>query len=117
MTTDAPELVTPGDLGDLLASFTRSMRANNVSPNTILAYGGAVRQFGHWLMDHDYPTDVNRIEARHIEEWIGSILETSKPATAHNRFRGLQRFMNWYAAKDDDFLSRCGSCIHRACRN
>ncbi len=88
---DAPEVVTPGDLGDLLASFTRSMRANNVSPNTVLAYGGAVRQFAHWLMDRGYPTDVSKIEARHIQEWIGSILETSKPATAHNRFRGLQR--------------------------
>lgn len=43
---EAPELVTPGDLGDELASFTRSMRAQNVSPNTILAYGGAVRHFG-----------------------------------------------------------------------
>ena len=38
---DAPELVTPGDLGDELASFIRAMRAANVSPNTILAYGGA----------------------------------------------------------------------------
>ena len=50
----------------------RAMRANNVSPNTILAYGGAVRQFGRWLMDHDYPTDVAAIEPRHVEEWIGS---------------------------------------------
>ena len=79
------------------------MRANNVSPNTILAYGGAVRQFGRWLMDHGYPTDVDRIEPRHVEEWIGSILETSKPATAHNRWRGLQRFFNWYATRVDDF--------------
>ena len=102
---DAPELVTPGDLGDELASFTRAMRAANVSPNTILAYGGAVRQFGRWLVERRYPTDVRAIEARHIEEWIGSILERSKPATAHNRFRGLQRFMNWYATVDDDFLS------------
>lgn len=102
---DAPELVTPGDLGDELASFTRAMRAANVSPNTILAYGGAVRQFGRWLVERTYPTDVRAIEARHIEEWIGSILERSKPATAHNRFRGLQRFMNWYATVDDDFLS------------
>jgi site-specific recombinase XerD len=56
-------------------------------------------------MDHDYPTTVDKIETRHIEEWIGSILERNRPATAHNRFRGLQRFMNWYATKDDDFLS------------
>jgi len=102
---DAPELVTPGDLGDELASFTRSMRALNVSPNTILAYGGAVRQFGRWLMTHDHPTTVAKIEPRHVDDWINSILETSKPATAHNRWRGLQRFMNWYAEVDDDFTS------------
>lgn len=102
---DAPELVTPGDLGDELASFVRAMRATNVSPNTILAYGGAVRQFGTWLVERGHPTDVRAIEARHIEEWVGSILERSKPATAHNRYRGLQRFMNWYATVDDDFLS------------
>lgn len=102
---EAPELVTPGDLGDLLASFTRSMKSNRVSPNTILAYGGAVRQFGHWLIEQDLPTDVAAIQPRHIEDWIVSILERNKPATAHNRFRGLQRFMNWYATKDDDFRS------------
>lgn len=102
---EAPELVTPGDIGDELASFTRAMRANNVAPNTILAYGGAVRRFGLWLMERGYPTSVAAIEPRHVEEWIGSILETSKPATAHNRWRGLQRFMNWYATRDDDFRS------------
>ncbi|MGZ3642011.1 MAG: tyrosine-type recombinase/integrase [Candidatus Limnocylindrales bacterium] len=100
---DPLELVTPGDLGDELASFIRAMKANNVSPNTVLAYGGAVRQFGRWLLEHDYPTTMAAIEPRHIEEWIGSILETSKPATAHNRWRGLQRFMNWYATVVDDF--------------
>lgn len=103
--SEAPELVTPGDLGDELASFTRSMRAQNVSPNTILAYGGAVRQFGRWLMDNGHPTSLAEIDERHVNEWISSILATSKPATAHNRWRGLQRFFNWYATKDDEFRS------------
>ena len=80
------------------------MRANNVSPNTIVAYGGAVRPFGRWLMESGHPTDVRAIERRHIEEWIASILEHRKPATAQNRFRGLQRFFNWYETKDDDFV-------------
>ena len=102
---EAIELVTPGDLGDELASFIRAMRANNVSPNTITAYGGAVRQFGLWLLEQDYPTDLDAIERRHVEDWISSILEHRKPATAHNRFRGLQRFFNWYETKDDDFVS------------
>ena len=99
------ELVTPGNLGDELASFIRAMKANNVSPNTILAYGGAVRQFGRWLLARGHSTDVDQIEPRHVEEWIGSILATNKPATAHNRWRGLQRFVNWYAEVDDAFVS------------
>jgi integrase/recombinase XerC len=101
----APSIVTPGDLGDELASFNRAMSAANISPNTITAYGGAVRQFATWLMEHDYSTDVSDVEPRHVEEWISGLLETHKPATAHNRFRGLQRFFNWYATKDDDFVS------------
>jgi len=105
VTAEAYELVTPGDMGDELASFTRAMRAQNVSPNTVLAYGGAVRQFGVWLMEHEYPTVVADIEPRHIEEWIDAILGVNKPATAHNRWRGLQRFMNWYAGRVDDFRS------------
>ena len=72
---DTPELVTPGDLGDELASFVRAMRANNVSSNTILAFGGAVRPFDRWVTDHDHPTDVGRIERRNVEERIGEVLE------------------------------------------
>ncbi len=102
---EAPELVTAGDLGDELASFTRAMRSHNISPNTIIAYGGAVRQFGRWLMDRGYPTNVASIEPRHIEEWIGELLQRNKPGTAHNRWRGLQRFFNWYSQVEADFLS------------
>ncbi len=76
---DAPELVTPGDLGDELASFVRAMRANNMSPNTILAYGGAVRQFGRWLLANDQPTTVARIEPRHI------VLQGCPPASSGHR--------------------------------
>jgi site-specific recombinase XerD len=102
---EALELVTPGDLGDELASFVRAMRANNVSPNTIEAYGGAVRTFGRWLLSRGYPTSVGKIEGRHVEEWIGELLETRKPATAHQRWRGMQRFFNWYGQLDDAFAS------------
>jgi hypothetical protein len=93
------------DRGDELASFTRAIRVANASGNTILAHGGAVRQFWTWLIDRGYSTDVRKIETRHMEEWTASTLERSKPATAHNRFRGLERFFNWCAAVDDDFLS------------
>ena len=81
------------------------MRAGNVSPNTILAYGGAVRQFGRWLLENDHPTNVEAITKDHVNDWIASILATRKPATAHNRWRGLQRFFNWYAEVSEDFVS------------
>ena len=35
-----PELVTPGNLGDELASFIRAMRANNVSPTAKIVWPG-----------------------------------------------------------------------------
>jgi site-specific recombinase XerD len=104
-----PEIVTPGDLGDELASFIRSMRAENVSANTILTYGTAVRRFAAWLLERGYPTTVSEIEPRHIQEWITSILDVSKAATAHNRYRGLQRFMNWYSGVVSDFRSPMGA--------
>ena len=94
----------PGDLGDELASFTRAMRANNVSPNTILAYGGAVRQFG----GGSWSTTTRRVSrpSSRVTSRTGSATcsRRNKPATAHNRWRGLQRFFNWYAEKVDDFL-------------
>ena len=80
---DVPELVTSGDLGDELASFIRAQRANDVSPNAILAYGGAVRQFGRWLMAHDYPT-VSAIEPRHIVAKVPST-GTARSTTRSSR--------------------------------
>ena len=80
------------------------MRANNVSARTRSSPTAApsASSAAGSSTTTTRPTST-KIEPRHVEEWIGSILETSKPATAHNRWRGLQRFFNWYADVDDDF--------------
>jgi site-specific recombinase XerD len=96
-----PTLVTSGDLGDELQSFVRHLRAQNVSPNTVYAYAGAVVSLGQFLLEHDYPTDVRAIERQHIELWQEALLATYKPATAHQRYRGAQRFFHWFEAIDD----------------
>ena len=96
-----PTLVTDGDLADELQSFVRHLRAQNVSPNTIYAYAGAVVSLGDFLRDNKYPTDVRAIERQHIELWQEALLAKYKPATAHQRYRGAQRFFHWYAAVDD----------------
>lgn len=98
MTGNMPEIVTPGDLGDEIASFLRSMRRENASPNTVLTYATACRMFADWLVGHAHPTDVEKITRRHVEEWEIGLGDHAKPATVHNRHRGLQRFFSWYTA-------------------
>lgn len=93
------------DLSDEVGSFVQALKRDNLSPNTIGSYETALRQLAEFLAAHGYPTDVRRIEARYIDAWITDLLERQKPATANNRFRGAQRFFDWFAETDESFAS------------
>jgi site-specific recombinase XerD len=54
-----------------------------------------VDQFARFLADSGMPTDVANIKREHVEAFIEHLLEHWKPATANNRYRGLQRFFSW----------------------
>ncbi len=107
MPMQAPKagIVTEGDLGDNVAAFLRSLRAEvadgSMSPATVDTYGSAVALFAGFLTRHGYPTDVADITREHIEEWRIELSEGSDahrpyaPASVHNRLRGLQRFMSY----------------------
>ena len=41
------------------------------------------------------PTQVENITREHVESFIAELLEKWKPATANNRYRGLQSYFNW----------------------
>lgn len=97
----SPSIVTEGDLGDELASFTRFLRSENVSPNTVYAYAGAVVSLGEYLKANGLPTDVKAIRREDLQAWQTSLLERYKATTAHQRFRGAQRFFGWYESLDD----------------
>jgi hypothetical protein len=74
--------------------FERYLRAGNKSPRTIETYLEAVNSFDAHLRD----TSGRLLEqARHedIEAWVGLLLQRWKPATAHNRYRGLHAFYRW----------------------
>jgi site-specific recombinase XerD len=98
-------MITVGELGDEVGSFVRALRRDKLSPNTIASYQTALRQLAEFLSAHAYSTDIRRIEARHIDEWIGGLLERQSAAIAHNRFRAAQRFFNWYVDTDTSFTS------------
>ncbi len=65
----------PCDLGNELIAFDRAARRANASPNTLVTYHEAVRQFAAFLLAHDYPTDLAEIRPRHVEEWQIALLD------------------------------------------
>lgn len=91
----AVSIEAPGDLGVNLASYVRHLRAANASPKTIVTYSEAVHQLEAHLRSYGMPADVANIRREHVEAFIEDLLARFKPATAHNRYRGLQSFFRW----------------------
>ena len=94
-----PDLVAhssaPGDLRSRAASFRRFLIAANLSPLTVKTYGEAVATFLAFATERGMPTTVSGVRREHVEAFITDQLERWKPATAANRYRGVQRFFAW----------------------
>jgi site-specific recombinase XerD len=82
-------------IGTLRQSFIRSLTAENKSPSTIRVYGDAVRMLADHLEAKGMPTSLAAIRREHVEDFIASLLERFKPATASNRYRSLAAFFKW----------------------
>lgn len=95
LATGAPHLTPAGDLVTNAASFGRYLRAANLSPATIKTYREAVEVLGRYLAEQGMPTDVAAISREHVEAFVTDQLGRWRPATAANRYRGLQRFFAW----------------------
>jgi site-specific recombinase XerD len=88
-------IVDRGDLVGNAESFARHLRASNLSPRTIQTYMEAVGAFTRFLAAKGMPANIAAIKRDHIETWIEHLVNTSKPATAVNRYRSLQQFFKW----------------------
>lgn len=95
--TTAAAYAVPGHLRDRLfvSSFELHLKAANKKPATLDTYIGAVCQFGAFLAERGMPTSPRSITREHIEEFIAWLLESRQPATANNRYRGLQAYFKW----------------------
>lgn len=89
------DLSAPGDLASSAASYARYLRAANIAPATMKTYAEAVRTLAAFLAERGMPTDVAVISREHVEAFITDQLARWRPATAANRYRGLQRFYAW----------------------
>ncbi|MGH2467088.1 MAG: tyrosine-type recombinase/integrase [Candidatus Limnocylindrales bacterium] len=90
-----PASLQEADLADNAGAFRRSLRAANLSPNTLTAYLGAVEALDTYLAAQGMPRAVRAIRREHLEAWMEALLGRYRPATAHQRYRGAQRFFNW----------------------
>jgi integrase/recombinase XerC len=91
-------------LGHLLVlnrSFRRTPEAENKSPRTIEAYTDAVRLLATYCQAHGRPLLAGELQREHIQAFIADQLARWKPATAHNRYRGLHAFFKWAVAEGD----------------
>jgi site-specific recombinase XerD len=90
-----------GHLLVLNRSFRRTLEAENKSPRTIEAYTDAVRLLASYSQAHGHPLLAGEVRRQHIQAFIADQLARWKPATAHNRYRGLHAFFKWAVAEGD----------------
>lgn len=91
----------PDSLSPLVASFERTLRADNKSARTIETYLESVRTFAAFLLAHGYTTEIAKLQRRHVEDFMVELLSRWKPSTAHNRFRGLQAWFKWLLIEEE----------------
>lgn len=87
----------------LVPSFQRHLLATNRAPRTIQTYLAAVDSLCRHLDGHDFPTAVDQISRRHLEEFIAARLANGKPSSASVQYRALQQFWRW--AVDEEEVS------------
>jgi site-specific recombinase XerD len=88
-----------GDIERMGTSWMRHLRAENKAAQTLTAYGYAWSQLRDYLVMHGLSLNVTDIRAEHVEAFLADVLEHRSPATANNRYRGLQQFFAWLAAE------------------
>ncbi|MHB8891187.1 MAG: tyrosine-type recombinase/integrase [Candidatus Limnocylindrales bacterium] len=92
--TGAAHSIAPGLERDI-ASFARHLRAANLSPKTVRTYLEATGQFTRFLVETGRPDTLVGLRREDLEAFIEDLLGRHSPATAHNRYAGLQAFFRW----------------------
>ncbi|WP_228975037.1 tyrosine-type recombinase/integrase [Streptomyces sp. DH12] len=100
----------PYDIAPLASSWSRSLRARNLSVNTLRVYDRAVAGFRDFLLNYQArdgrpaPTTLDGeagIHREHVETYISDLLQRTSPATAHQYFRCLKTFFNWLVDEEE----------------
>lgn len=91
-----------GPFRPMINSFDLHLRAEHKSPKTISIYIDAALWFASACLLPAGLTDWSEVTARHIQEWVSTLLAKYTDQYANNQFRALQQFFKWYATEDPD---------------
>jgi site-specific recombinase XerD len=85
------------EIDALTTSWERSLRARNLSENTIRLYVTTIEQ----LANNADITKLADLDRAAIEDYLTRLLAERRPTTAHARFRALRVFCNWLVDEDE----------------
>ena len=83
------------------ASFEIALRAEHLSPKTLVTYGEALDRFEAFLHLARRPTAPALIRRDDVAAFVADLLEHYAPATAANRYRTLNRYFRWLAEEGE----------------
>lgn len=86
-------------------AFTRTLRARNLSPRTVVNYLDATRALREYVADDD----LAGLTPEQLRDFFADQVETRSPTTAAIRYRALQQFYKWAHLEDvrpDNPMSR-----------
>lgn len=83
------------DLRTLLTDWQRHLRAKNRTAGTINSYLRCGLNLVTWLLAQDMPTTVGDIERKHLEAFLGDMLDRLSAATTAKHYRSLQQLFKW----------------------
>jgi hypothetical protein len=91
-----------GQLQPMIDSWDLHLRADKKSAKTIRTYLEAAQWLAAGYLVPAGLAGWDEVKARHVQEWIITLLGRYSDCYANNQFRALQQFFRWHATEDPD---------------
>jgi integrase/recombinase XerD len=91
-----------GQFQPMIDSWDLHLRAERKSAKTIRTYLEAAQWLAAGYLIPAGLADWDDVKAKHVQEWIITLLGRYSDSYANNQFRALQQFFKWHATEDPD---------------